>query len=109
MGFFGWLGSLVDQLIDWLGKALSPFINALVNAISNIWENRIFPALKEAFGYAVGTFYMIIYSLNSRIITELWPKNSNQPTQGFEIKGLAPPSTHIPPRGETRILEVTTN
>jgi hypothetical protein len=95
MGFFGWLGSLVDQLFEWLGSVFKVFINALVSALQSLWETVIVSALIAAFGFAV-ILYVIFYVVNGKTIAEFWDPQKDEETSSFEISGLAPPGTPIP-------------
>lgn len=62
MGFFTWVGSLVDQLIEWLGRAVKAFIDALVWTLQRLWETVILGVLIAAFGL-VATLYVIFYEI----------------------------------------------
>jgi hypothetical protein len=108
MGFFSWLGGLVDQLLDWLGKAVAAFINALAYALEKIWETAVATVLIAAFG-VVATLYVIFYAgaVLGETIMEIWdPKYYNsKPSQVFRIKE-APPTQLPTKRSEAKILEL---
>lgn len=95
MGFFSWLGGLFNQLVNWLGRVLMAFIEALVNIIQALW-NAIVAALVAAFEYAQ-TLYATFYAGASPFETlmEIWdPRYLNKPAQVFKI-GVAPPNTGL--------------
>ena len=90
MGFFGWLGSLVDQLLEWLGSAFKFFINALVSELESLWKTVIRSALIAAFGF-VAILYVIFYIVNGETIAEFWDAEQNTiPPIRFKVKRLAP-------------------
>lgn len=105
MGFFQWLGKLLDQLIDWLGRAVANFLERLIRALQNVWE-IIDEALEAAFGF-YDILYVIFYAGIRLGITimEVWdPHRTNQPSQVFELK-QAPQDTPLPKnRSEAKVL-----
>ena len=98
MGFFTWLGSLVDQLIEWLGRAVKDFIDALVLTLQRLWETVIVGALIAAFGL-VATLYVIFYAgaVLGEIIMEIWDPNyySSKPSEVFILEE-APKDSPLP-------------
>lgn len=110
MGFFekafAWVGSLVDQLIEWLGKAVQAFIDGLVWTLQRLWETAVVGTLIAAFGL-VATLYVIFYAgvVLGETIMEIWdPSNYNtKPSQVFVLEpapafvlGQAPQSSPLP-------------
>lgn len=110
MGFFTWVGSLIDQFIDWLGEMFRRFIEALVNALEKIWETVVATALIAAFGlFAI--LYVIFYAgaMLGETIMEIWdPKYANsKPSQVFKLK-QAPQDSPLPKyRDKAKVLELT--
>ncbi len=98
MGFFTWVGSLIDQLIEWLGRAVAAFINALVDLIKALWETVIVTALIAAFGL-VATLYVIFYAgaVLGETIMEIWDPAyySSKPSEVFVLE-QAPQNTPLP-------------
>ncbi len=105
MGFFSWLGGLVDQLLDWLGRAVAAFINALVATIQALWYSAIVGVLIGAFGYAA-TLYAIFYAgaVLYETLMEVWNPNSNKPSEVFSIE-QAPANTPLP-RQRSQVTKV---
>lgn len=89
MGFFAWVGSLIDQLIDWLGRVVKAFIEALVWALQKVWETVIVAALIAAFGL-VATLYVIFYAgaVLGETIVEIWDPRyyDSKPSQVFIVE-----------------------
>ena len=89
MGFFAWLGGLVDQLLDWLGIAVKAFIDALMWVLQRLWETVIAVALIAAFG-RVATLYVIFYAgaALGETIMEAWDPNyySSKPSEVFAVE-----------------------
>ncbi len=109
MVFFTWVGSLIDQFLDWLGEVFRHFIEALVYALQKIWETVVAAALIAAFGYAA-TLYVIFYAgaVLGETIMEIWdPQYANsKPSKVFKLK-QAPQSSPLPEyRSEAKILEL---
>jgi hypothetical protein len=105
MGLFAWVGSLIDQLVDWLTEALRSFINALIGALKLIWDTAVATVLIATFGL-VGTLYVIFYAGTTRgkTIMEVWnPQNMDQASEVF-IMDQAPPNQQMPKRGNERVL-----
>ena len=103
MGFFGWLGSLVDQLLEWLGSAFKFFINALVSELESLWKTVIRSALIAAFGF-VAILYVIFYVKNGKTMADFWDPQKDKKPSSFVITGLAPPSTPIPRENSQPII-----
>lgn len=109
MGFFAWLGGLVDQLIDWLGRAFKAFIDGLMSVLKRLWDSVVVTALIAAFGF-VATLYVIFYAgaVLGETIMEIWDPNyySSKPSQVFKVK-QAPQNTPLPTkRSEAKTLEL---
>ncbi len=89
MGLFAWLGGLVDQLLDWLGRAVKAFIDALVWALQRLWKTVIVGVLIAAFGF-VDTLYVIFYAgaALGETIMEVWDPNyySSKPSEVFVVE-----------------------
>ncbi|WP_017721049.1 hypothetical protein [Kamptonema formosum] len=97
MGFFAWLGGLVDQLIDWLGRAAAAFVISLVSIIQAVWHTAIVGVLIPAFGMA-DILCAIVYAgaILTETLMEIWdPKSLNKPSQLFSIE-QAPENTPLP-------------
>jgi hypothetical protein len=92
MGFFTWVGSLVDQLIEWLGRALKAFIDGLMSVLERVWYTVVVGVLIAAFG-AFATLYVIFYAgyFLGETIMEIWDPNyySSKPSEVFNC-GQAP-------------------
>ncbi|MGB3510652.1 MAG: hypothetical protein WBA93_15755 [Microcoleaceae cyanobacterium] len=97
MGFFSWLGGLLDQLVDWLGRAFMAFLEALVNTIQLLWYSAIATVLLAAYGFAA-TLYVIFYAgvTLSETLMEIWdPRYEYKPAQVFSVEA-APTNTPLP-------------
>lgn len=110
MGFFAWLGGLVDQLIDWLGRAAADFVRALVSILEKVWDSVIVGVLIAAFGI-VDTLYVIFYAgaILTETLIEIWdPRYSNKPSEVFSIE-QAPENTPLPKQRSqvTKIMAMT--
>ena len=107
MGFFAWVGSLIDQFLDWLGEVFRRFIEGLINVLQKIWETLVMTALIAAFGF-VATLYVIFYAgtILGETIMEIWdPRYANsKPAQVFKLR-QAPQQSPLPQyRSEAKIL-----
>jgi hypothetical protein len=89
MGFFAWVGSLIDQLVEWLGRAVKAFIDGLIWALQKVWETVIVAALIAAFGL-VATLYVIFYAgaVLGETIMEIWDPSyySSKPSEVFVLE-----------------------
>ena len=110
MGFFQFLGKLLDDLINWLGRAFKVFLEKLIWALQQIWQEAIAIALLAAFGQ-VSILYVIFYAgaVLGETIMEVWDpdyynsKNS-KPSEVFKLK-QAPQDSPLPTSGnEARVL-----
>jgi hypothetical protein len=109
MGFFAWVGSLIDQLIEWLGRVVKAFIEALVWGLQKLWETVIVGVLIAAFGL-VATLYVIFYAgaILGETIMEIWdPRYYNtKPSQVFTLE-QAPQGSPLPTnRSEAKTLKL---
>ncbi|MFY7883441.1 MAG: hypothetical protein ACOVOV_01210 [Dolichospermum sp.] len=108
MGFFAWLGSLVDELIEWLGEVFLAFIKALARVLEAIWYTAVATVLIAAFG-ALATLYVIFYAgaLLGETMMEIWdPGYPAKQSQVFKLK-QAPQSSPLPTnRSEAKVLEL---
>lgn len=77
MGFFGWLGGVVDDFVDWLGRAFMAFINALVEILESIWDSIIEPLIQGILGY-VRVVSFIIFEQLDEVIIQIWDPNNRQ-------------------------------
>lgn len=107
MGLFQWLGKLLDDLIDWLGKAVKVFLEGLMWALQNLWETVILTALIAAFGIIAG-LYIIFYAglVLGETIVEIWdPKYyASKPSEVFSVQ-QAPAGSPLPTnRSEAKVL-----
>jgi predicted membrane chloride channel (bestrophin family) len=107
MGIFQWLGSLLDQLISWLGRLVAAFLEALVLVIEALWYSVISVTLLAAFG-AVTVLYAIFYAtaVAGETLMEVWdPRYVDQkPSEVFKIK-QAPQQSPLPTkRSEAKVL-----
>ncbi|MCC5900133.1 MAG: hypothetical protein JJU32_19755 [Phormidium sp. BM_Day4_Bin.17] len=91
MGLFqnglGWVGGLIDSLLNWLGRALEAFIKALVSLLQILWEISILAILLPAFG-ALSILHVIFYSgvAAGVIFAEFWdPNHMNPKPEVFKI------------------------
>jgi len=109
MGFFAWVGSLIDQLVEWLGRAVKAFIDGLIWALQKVWETVIVAALIAAFGL-VATLYVIFYAgaALGETIVEIWDPSyyNSKPSQLFILE-QAPQSSPLPTqRSEAKRLKL---
>jgi len=98
MGLFSWLGSLLDQLISWLGRAVATFLEALVTAIQAVWYAAIASVLVSAFGAGVVLYAIFIAgAVAGQTLMEVWdPRYYNtKPSQVFSIT-QAPGNSPLP-------------
>ena len=105
MGFFGWLGSLLDQLIAAIARVFAAFLEALVIAIQAIWYAAIASVLISAFGTGVVLYAIFLAgAIAGETLMEVWdpryyntkqsqvfsirqpPQNSPLPTQRSQSK-----------------------
>lgn len=109
MGFFTWVGSLVDQLIEWLGRKVKAFIDALVWTLQRLWETVILGVLIAAFGL-VATLYVIFYAgaVLGETVMEIWdPVNYNTKPSEVFILEQAPQESPLPTNSsEARRLQL---
>lgn len=108
MGFFTWLGSLVDELIAWLGRVFLAFIEALARVLEAIWKTAVATVLIAAFG-SVATLYVIFFAglVLGETMMEIWdPNYPNKQSQVFKLK-QAPQSSPLPTnRSEAKVLDL---
>jgi hypothetical protein len=109
MGLFAWLGGLLDQLVEWLGRVVAAFLEALVWALQKIWQTLVVSALIAAFGF-VATLYVIFYAgaMLGETIMEIWDPRyaDSKPSQVFSVE-QAPQSSPLPKyRSETKIIKL---
>lgn len=106
MGFFAWVGGLIDELIAWLGRAFESFIRGLVWALEAIWQTAVVSVLIAAYG-AIATLYVIFYTgfLIGETIMEVWDPSyvNSKPSQVFTID-KAPQDSPLPTRSEAQKL-----
>ncbi|WP_334191197.1 hypothetical protein DOP62_14135 (plasmid) [Synechococcus elongatus PCC 11801] len=107
MGFFQWLGSLLDDLVDWLGQAARTFLNSLLWSLQKIWETTVSAILYAAFGL-VSILYVIFYAgvALGETIMEIWDPNkyNTKPSEIFRLK-QAPQDSPLPKvRSESKVL-----
>ncbi len=109
MGFFSWLGSLLDQLVSWLGRVVMAFLEALMWALQRIWDTVVVSLLIGAFGF-VAVLYVIFYAsyILGETLMEVWdPHQSHKPSETFKLR-QAPQSSPLPKnRNEAKVLELT--
>ncbi|MCC5662750.1 hypothetical protein LC653_02085 [Nostoc sp. CHAB 5784] len=108
MTFSRWLDTLFDNLINWLGKVFSAWIQQLVSRIQSSWEAQIAPVLRYFFG-VVTQFYVLFYRTVKDIVNmEFWDPNSLQygkPSRTFEIT-KAPNGVPIPREDQRNTSQV---
>jgi len=109
MVFFSWVGSLVDQLLEWLGQVFVAFINGLVNLLQLIWETAVATVLIAAFGL-ISILYVIFYAsaVVGETIMEIWDPTSysTKPSQVFALE-QAPQDSPLPTnRSEAKRLKL---
>lgn len=107
MGLFSWLGSLLDQLVAWLGSVFAAFFEALMWALEKVWETVVAVALIAAFG-VVATLYVIFYAgaALGETMMEIWDPSyfNSKPSQVFKLR-QAPQSSPLPTtRSEAKVL-----
>jgi len=116
MGFFTWVGGLIDGLLAWLGQTVLSFIEALVYALEKIWETAVVTVLFAAFG-AVATLYVIFYAgyLAGETIMEVWdPRYVNSKgSRVIKVKeapklGMAPQNSPLPPESKRSDCQILT-
>lgn len=108
MGLFRWLGGLLDELIEWLGRVFLAFIEALVGLLKAIWYTAVATVLIAAFGY-VATLYLIFFAVGlfAETMMEIWdPRYPNKQSQVFKLE-QAPQDSPLPKnRSEAKVLEL---
>jgi hypothetical protein len=109
MGFFSWVGSLVDQLLEWLGQVFVAFINGLINLLRLMWETAVATVLIAAFGL-VSILYVIFYAsaVLGETIMEIWDpaSYSTKPSEVFTLE-QAPQDSPLPTnRSEAKRLKL---
>jgi hypothetical protein len=70
MGFFSWLGGLIDNAISWLGERIRNFIEGVVWVIETAWPS-IESYLERRFGYSKG-LYVMLQIIRGRVIGNFW-------------------------------------
>jgi len=107
MGLFSWLGDLLDQLINWLGRIVKAFLEALIWALEELWNAVVAVALVAAFGYAA-TLYVVFYAgyALGETIMEIWDPHYHDSKSSQVFKLLqAPQDTPLPTRrSEAKVL-----
>ncbi|WP_414545555.1 hypothetical protein [Nostoc sp. CCY0012] len=107
MGLFSWLGSLLDQLISWLGEVVAAFLEALVYTLQEIWYAAIASVLIAAFGVGVVLYAIFIAGeIAGETLMEVWdPRYYNsEPSQVFSVR-QAPQHSPLPTqRSEARVV-----
>lgn len=109
MGLFRWLGSLLDQLIEWVGELFAAFLEALIWGLQAIWEIAVATVLIAAFGF-VATLYVIFYAgaVLGETMMEVWDPSyvNSKPSQVFNVE-QAPQSSPLPKtRSEAKKLKL---
>ncbi|MCC3410863.1 MULTISPECIES: hypothetical protein [unclassified Microcoleus] len=109
MGLFAWLGGLLDQLVEWLGRVVAAFLEALVWALQKIWQTAVVSVLIAAFGF-VASLYVIFYAgaMLGETIMEIWDPRyaDSKPSQVFSIE-QAPQISPLPKyRSETKTIKL---
>ncbi|MBW4479359.1 MAG: hypothetical protein KME54_21515 [Tolypothrix brevis GSE-NOS-MK-07-07A] len=98
MGLFTWLGSLLNQLITWLGKVVAAFLEALMWAIQAVWDTAIASVLIVAFGADI-VLHAIFYAgaIAGETLMEVWdPRYHNsKPSEVFSVT-QAPQDSPLP-------------
>ncbi|MCV3217397.1 hypothetical protein OGM63_28470 [Plectonema radiosum NIES-515] len=98
MGLFTWLGSILDELISWLGKEVADFLEGLLYAIQAVWDVAIASVLISVFG-ADAVLYAIFIrgEIAGETLMEIWdPRyHDSKPSQVFTIK-QAPQDSPLP-------------
>ncbi len=111
MGFFSWLGSLLDQFVAWLGRMFMAFFKAFLKLLEGIWTYLIAPVLRAAFGI-VNALYVIFYAGTRRlaeVIMEIWdPNHMRKPSQVFKLQ-KAPSNSPLPERRSDAKVMVLNN
>lgn len=107
MGLFQWIGKLLDDLVDWLGKAAKAFLDGLMWALQKLWETTVAAILFAAFG-AAAILYVIFYAgaALGETIMEVWDPRyvDSKPSEVIKVK-KAPQSSPLPKyRNEAKVL-----
>lgn len=107
MGLFSWLGSLLDQLISWLGESVAAFLEALILAIQAVWYTVIASILISAFGAGVVLYAIFLAgAIASETLMEVWDPRyyDSKPSQVFSIR-QAPQNSPLPTqRSDSQII-----
>lgn len=107
MGLFAWLGSLLDQLISWLGELVAAFLEALVYAIQAIWDVAIASVLVAAFGVGVVLYAIFLAgAIVGETLMEVWDPRyyDSKQSEVFSIR-QAPQNSPLPTqRSEARVV-----
>jgi hypothetical protein len=109
MGLFAWLGSLLDQLIAWLGRSVADFLEALVYAIQAVWYTAIASVLIAAFGAGVVLYAIFLATeIAGEILMEVWDPRyyDSKPSEVFIIE-QAPQNPPLPTqRSQAKVLSL---
>lgn len=107
MGLFAWLGSLLDQLISWLGRLVAAFLEALIFAIQAVWYTAIASVLISVFGAGVVLYAIFLAgAIAGETLMEVWDPRyyDSKPSQVFSVR-QAPQSSPLPTqRSETKVV-----
>lgn len=107
MGLFSWLGSLLDQLILWLGESVAAFLEALILAIQAVWYTAIASILISAFGASVVLYAIFLAgAIAGETLMEVWDPRyyDSKPSQVFSVR-QAPQNSPLPTqRSESQVI-----
>ncbi|MBR8840774.1 MAG: hypothetical protein DSM106950_44115 [Stigonema ocellatum SAG 48.90 = DSM 106950] len=103
MSLSRWLDTLLDELVNWLGRVFSVWIQRLISIIQSSWEEQIAPILGYVFG-VVTQLYVIFYRTVKDIVNmEIWDPNSLRYGKKSQIFSITKAPLAVPiPREEQR-------
>jgi len=87
--FFHFLANLFNDLIEWLGKEVTRFLQKLVDKLQSIWATQVRTTLRTNFG-DTSVLYVIFYAGEAigETFMEIWDPRyyDSKPSQVFRLK-----------------------
>ncbi|ALB42144.1 MULTISPECIES: hypothetical protein [Nostocales] len=107
MGFFAWLGSLLDQLVSWLGTLVVAFLETLILAIQAVWYTAIASVLISVFGAGVVLYAIFLAgAIAGETLMEVWDPRyyDTKQSQVFSVR-QAPQNSPLPTnRSQSKVV-----
>ena len=109
MSLFSWVGKLIDDMVNWLGRVARAFVKGLIWSLQRIWEAMVIEILIAAFGLTP-TLYLIFYAGHSmgESFMEIWsPSDKHKPSKVFSLVQATDQSNPLPiNRHDTCVMEL---